>query len=82
MKHKRHILSIAALLTVAIAAPRPARAQKRVPTPRSSQFAKKWDARNFSHRLFDSLLRRHVKKGRVDYAGIRRYSMSLLREYH
>lgn len=81
MKHMRHLLISAALLTLALAAPGPARAGSRVPTPSSSQFAKTWDARNFSHRLFDSLLRRHVKKGRVDYAGIRRYSMSLLREY-
>jgi hypothetical protein len=82
MKRKHHILVVTVLLLGAFVAPRPGRAQKRVPTPRSPQFAKKWDGQNFSHRLYDSLLRRHVKRGRVDYAGLRRYSLSLLREYY
>ena len=75
------MFALTALLVGAVAAPRPAGAQQRLATPRSPSFASKWDGQNFSHRLFDSLLRRHVKRGRVDYAGIRRHSMSLLLEY-
>lgn len=81
MKHRIHILTLWALPLGAFAAPQPAFTQRRLPTPRSPQFASKWDGQSFSHRLFDSLLRRHVKLGRVDYAGIRRYSMALMREY-
>ncbi len=81
VKRNPKTLILTVLLFGAVAMPYSAHAQKRVVTPASPQFAKQWDKKNFSHRLYDSLLRRHVKRGRVDYAGIRRYSMSLIREY-
>ncbi len=80
MKRTIHILALALLLS-GLVFPDAVRAQQRVATPKSAQFAQKWDELNFSHRLFDSLLRRHVKRGLVDHAGIRRHSLSLLREY-
>lgn len=82
MKPGIHMLVLATLLSGGLAWSVTAEAQRRLPTPKSSQFARKWDGKRFSHRLYDSLLRRHVKRGHVDYAGIRRHSTTLLNEYH
>jgi hypothetical protein len=78
---KRALPIIALAVPLLALLPGAVRAQTRLATPSSAQFARKWDAKNFSHRLFDSLLRRHVKRGRVDIAGLRRHSLALLREY-
>jgi len=60
---------------------RDANAQRRMKTPTSTQFASTWDKRRFSHRLLNVVLGRHVRKGRVDYVGMRGTSRTLLNEY-
>jgi hypothetical protein len=58
-----------------------ASARQDVATRRSPQFAKVWDRKDFSHRLLDIVLQRHVRRGRVDYPALRKSSLAVLDEY-
>lgn len=80
MRIQRQIAAAATLVTLLLPGPE-GMARRRVQTPSSQQFARKWDKQRFSHRLLTILLRRHVRLGRVDYPGINRYSKALLSEY-
>lgn len=53
----------------------------KVPTTTSPKFKKRWNKRNFSHKLLHTVLKRHVRRGKVNYTALRKRSLGLLNEY-